>query len=95
MSESSSSLEEELPDLSSDCDVLGITEDDREKWIAIDKSRIRLMMVQSSVAEDPEKQEEDEEPGSNAPAIGHSKAEEALSTGLAWLEQQEEATPMN
>ena len=36
-SDSSSSQEEEVPELSEECDMLGVTETEKEQWLAMDK----------------------------------------------------------
>ena len=98
---SSSSQEEEVPELSEECDMLGVTETEKEQWLAMDQCETGVQnmtdediiaMVQSGETEE-EEEDEDEEP--TGPTITHTEAEEAFSTCSAWLEQQDEATPMN
>ena len=93
----SSSQEEEVPELSEECDMLGITETEKEQWLATDKCETGVQnmtdediiaMVQSGETEE-EEEDEDEEP--TGPTITHTEAEEAFSSCLAWLEQQDEA----
>ena len=80
--------------------MLGVTETEKEQWLAMDKCETGVQnmtdediiaMVQSGETEE-EEEDEDEEP--TGPTITHTEAEEAFSTCLAWLEQQDEATPM-
>ena len=52
-------------------------------------------LLQSFKECETDEQEKDEEVVSANPVIKHEEARNALSTCLAWLEQQEESTPMN
>ena len=97
----SDSLQEELPELSDDCNWLGITEAEKEEWLTMDDSETGVQeltdediigMVQASSSIDDSDEEDEQEPV--GPTITHSEAEEAFSIGLSWLEKQSEATPM-
>ena len=92
----SDSLQEELPELSDDCNQLGITEAEKEEWLTMDDSEtgvqeltdediIGMVQASSSSIDDSDEEDEQEPVG---PTITHSEAEEAFSIGLSWLEKQ-------
>ena len=82
----SDSLQEELLELSDDCNQLGITEAKKEEWLTIDDSEtdvqeltdediIGMVQASSSSIDDSEKEDEQEPIG---PTINHSEAEEVF-----------------
>ena len=98
-----SDSQEELPDLTEECNELDITATEEEEWLTMDKGEtgvqklsdvdiVGMVQASSSSVHDSEEEEEEEEPVRYT--ITLIEAEEAFSIGLAWLEQKTEATPM-
>ena len=92
---------EELPDVSEECDQLGITESKTEEWLVADQSLSGAQMLsygelmemaQGSSTHDSEYYEQAEPVG---PIVRYNVAEECFCTCPAWLEEQVEATLIN
>ncbi len=98
---SMNSSQEEPVDMSRDCEQLGITEEEKNEWLAIDdgETGVPNLTDEEIIAEvqecEMDEHDNDEEIVSANPVIKHEDAEKAFSTCLAWLEQQQESTAMN
>ncbi len=101
----SSFSEEEVPtpqtvDISEECVQLGIDSLESEVWLDMDlgESGVDEMndeqIISMALGEDSSDHEKQENQVA-VPTVTHAEADIAFSTGISWLEQQHEATPMN
>ena len=96
----SQSPSEELSATGEELNQLGINESEMEEWLTADQDLTGVQELSDGeildlVKESTSPQDDTDEEEEMERAVSHSDAEQCFDTCLKWLEQQQEATPMN
>ena len=83
-------------ELSEECNMLGVTETEKEQWLAMGRCETGVQnMTDEDIMVKLKRKKRMKMKSLLAPPSHTRRLKKLFSTCMAWLEQQDEATPMN